>query len=117
MNPEKDFHYDHIASSYVFLGIGVILPIIGFIVKKKTTAEDIMNVRFQVRDQLIVFLVGVLFAIGLMMSGMTRRINILQFLWIGNSWNPQLLFVLGAGVVFNFITFQYMIRQRKNPLI
>lgn len=89
---------------------------IGFIIKKKNTPIDIMDSTHQIRDQVIVFIVGLLFAIGLMMAGMTRRINILQFLWIGKSWNPQLLFVLGCGVVLNFVTFQYMIRHRKNPM-
>ena len=52
----------------------------------------------------------------MIVSGMTRRINILQFLWMGKDWNPSLLFVLGCGVLVNLITFNYMIRVRKAPV-
>lgn len=75
-----------------------------------------MDHSYQIRDLAIVFIVGLLFSVGLMMAGMTRRINILEFLWIGNSWNPQLMFVLGCGVTVNLFTFQYMIRHRKTPI-
>ena len=64
---------------------------------------------------MIVFVVGVLFSVGLMVSGMSRRANILHFLQINNSWNPALLFVLGSGLIINIITFTIM-RKRKNAL-
>lgn len=59
---------------------------------------------------------GFIFGCGLIVSGMTRRINILQFLWMGKDWNPSLLFVLGCGVLVNLITFNYMIRVKKVPV-
>lgn len=62
-------------------------------------------------DQIITFIVGLIFAIGLMVSGMSRRLNILQFLQLNNSWNPALLFVLGCGLLVNIITF-YVMRKR-----
>lgn len=58
---------------------------------------------------------GFLFATGLVVAGMCRRRNILQFLWIGKDWNPSLLFVLGCGAIVNLIVFQYMIRVKKVP--
>lgn len=57
-------------------------------------------------------MVGLIFGLGLMISGMTRRIKIMRFLQIGKDWDPSLLFVLGAGVLVNLITFNYMIRVR-----
>lgn len=47
-----------------------------------------------------------------MISGMTRRKNILQFLQINDNWNPALLFVLGCGLIINLFTFTYM-RKRE----
>ena len=47
---------------------------------------------------------------------MCRRINILSFLWIGEDWNPSLLFVLGAGLIVGLISFNYMIRVKKTPM-
>lgn len=57
---------------------------------------------------MITFTVGLIFAIGLMVSGMSRRLNILQFLQLNDKWNPALLFVLGFGLFVNFITFTIM---------
>lgn len=67
------------------------------------------------RDNFISWVVGFTFALGLVVAGMCRRRNILQFLWIGADWNPSLLFVLGCGVMVNLITFQFMIRVKKVP--
>ena len=117
LNPEYEFTYNHTISSIVFLIIGLILPFIGFIIKKRSTSKENFNKKLEIIDHLIVFAVGLVFSIGLMMSGMTRRINILEFLWIGNRWNPQLLFVLGFGLAFNILSFQYMIRSRKAPFL
>ena len=43
-----------------------------------------------------------------MVSGMSRRINILEFLQIDKNWNPALLFVLGCGLAVNLVTFTIM---------
>lgn len=43
-----------------------------------------------------------------MLSGMSRRLNILQFLQLNDKWNPALLFVLGFGLLVNLITFSIM---------
>lgn len=37
LNPEYEFTYNHTISSIVFLIIGLILPFIGFIIKKRST--------------------------------------------------------------------------------
>lgn len=63
-------------------------------------------------DQLITFLVGLLFGVGLLVSGMVRRSNILGFLALGENWNPSLLFVLGCAVLVNLATFNYMLRVK-----
>lgn len=99
-------NYDHTASSVSFLIIGLILPIIGYFVAKRS----IKNLKMlpQITDQLVVFFTGLIFAIGLMVSGMSRRINILQFLQINSQWNPALMFVLCCGLLVNSVTFTLM---------
>jgi hypothetical protein len=91
--------------------LGVIFPILGGIVKSKleNTKESGKEVA---QDQVITFLVGVIFGCGLLVSGMVRRVNIITFLGLNDGWNPSLLFVLGCGVGVNFITFNYMIRVK-----
>ena len=63
----------------------------------------------------ITFATGLIFGIGLLLSGMVRRVNILGFLSLGADWNPSLLFVLGCGIIVNLIIFSYMIHY-KYPL-
>jgi len=62
---------------------------------------------------LVLFLVGLIFGAGLIVSGMVRRSNIINFLALGKDWNPSLMFVLGCGLAVNLIFFTYMIRVRK----
>lgn len=50
-----------------------------------------------------------------MVSGMSRRSNILGFLIFDENWNPALLFVLGCGVGVNLITFTIM-RKRGTSI-
>jgi hypothetical protein len=65
------------------------------------------------KDQFIVFLVGLIFGTGLLVAGMVRRTNILGFLTLNKDWNPSLMFVLGAGLAVNLATFTYMLKIRK----
>lgn len=95
---------DHKFSADVTLGLGILLPLIGIALGGSG-----------IFDKLVVFLVGALFALGLMISGMSRRSNILHFLQINKYWNPALLFVLGCGLLINFITFNIM-RARGRSL-
>ena len=108
-------HYNNEISAIVFLLVGLILPVIGFFIAKKE-ADESFNISKQFTDQLIVFGVGILFAIGLMLSGMSVRNNILGFLQINNQWNCGLLFVLGCGLGVNVITFTVMRRKGTSIL-
>ncbi len=61
------------------------------------------------------FLVGLVFAIGLAVSGMTQPERIINFLnpW---SWDPSLIFVMIGAVGFHMITYP-LIRRRSSPLL
>lgn len=64
-------NYDHQASAIVVMVIGILLPIFGFFIAKSNISG--FEACEQLKDQVVVFVVGILFAIGLMASGMTRR--------------------------------------------
>lgn len=108
LNPQID--YDHTISANVGIGLGVLLPIAGAIVKSKLPKAD--QDKLGMADVLITWIVGLLFGCGLLVSGMVRRINIISFLSMHQGWNPSLLFVLGCGVGVNLVTFNYMLRVR-----
>ena len=106
LNPK--LNYEHLASANVCIGVGAILPIIGGFLKKseKNQSESGGSIAL---DQLITFVTGLIFGIGLLVAGMVRRVNILGFLGLGKDWNPSLMFVLGCGVIVNLAIFSYMI--------
>ena len=102
-------------SANICIGLGVIFFWVGFIIDKIYNCPS-LNTSIILRDNIISLTVGIIFGLGLLMAGMVRRINILQFLWMGKDWNPSLLFVLGSGVIFNLIVFNYMIKIKKVPV-
>lgn len=64
-------------------------------------------------------LMGALFGAGLLISGMTDPANVKGFLnvgSIGGPWRPQLMAVLGAGVVVTWAIYA-IARRRSKPLV
>ncbi|MCG6167716.1 YeeE/YedE family protein [Leptospira sp. FAT2] len=62
------------------------------------------------------FIVGLLFAIGLGISGILQPANIIGFLNVFGKWNPTLLFTMAGAVGIHFITYK-LIRKRKTPML
>lgn len=57
---------------------------------------------------------GVLFGLGLSISGMIDPVKIKSFLALGSSgWSPALIFVLGAAVPVYFVAFVFLRRREK----
>lgn len=61
------------------------------------------------------FIVGLMFAIGLAISGMTQPQNVIGFLDPWN-WNPSLLFVMAGAVGVHLIGF-YVVKKKSTPLL
>ena len=57
------------------------------------------------------FLVGLLFGIGLCLSGMTNPGKVLAFLDLGGAWDPSLAFVMGGAVAIAFVAFRIAARR------
>lgn len=68
-----------------------------------------------VKDDLLSLAAGLIFALGLGLSGMTRPDVVLAFLDITGEWNPSLLFVMGGAILFNVATFRWILK-RPGPL-
>jgi uncharacterized membrane protein YedE/YeeE len=62
------------------------------------------------------FSVGVLFAMGLGISGMTQPQKVIGFLDIFGSWDPSLLFVMGGAVGVHWFTYRWILK-RSVPLL
>jgi uncharacterized membrane protein YedE/YeeE len=66
-------------------------------------------------SNLISLISGIVFGIGLALSGMTDPKIVLNFLDVTGSWNPSLLFVLGGTVTVSAASY-YFIRKLSKPV-
>jgi uncharacterized protein len=56
-------------------------------------------------QRMIEFIVGLLFGLGLLISGMTDPGKVLGFLDLAGTWDPSLAFVMGGGVMVGWLGF------------
>lgn len=61
------------------------------------------------------FLAGLIFAIGLGLSGMTDANKVIGFLNLAGDWDPSLAFVM-VGAIGTHLMFYRFIIQRKSPI-
>lgn len=59
---------------------------------------------------------GLIFGLGLAMSGMTDTAKVIGFLDIFGHWVPDLAFVMGGAVLVTLIAFRWVLR-RDRPLL
>ena len=61
------------------------------------------------------FITGIVFALGLGISGMTEAKRIIAFLDVAGDWQADLLFVMGGALIVYAIAFR-LITKRTRPL-
>jgi uncharacterized protein len=61
------------------------------------------------------FISGVIFAIGLAISGMTQPQKIIAFLNFAGDWDPSLMFVMIGAIAVHAVAYRW-IRRRNKPL-
>ena len=59
------------------------------------------------KHQISAFFVGLLFGIGLIVSGLANPVKVLAFLDLAGAWDPSLALVMGAAVVMGSIAFLF----------
>jgi uncharacterized membrane protein YedE/YeeE len=64
----------------------------------------------------IAFIVGLIFALGLGISGMTQPHIVKGFLDLTGEWNPSLMGVMVGAIVVHAILFRF-IRKRPSPIL
>ena len=62
------------------------------------------------------YLVGLIFALGLALSGMTDPKQVIAFLEIGPRWSERLLFVMGGALTVSFIGLRW-VKRRHHPVL
>ncbi len=75
-----------------------------------------MSQNTSVFSNLSEYLIGVLFGLGLIISGMTNPAKILAFLDIAGAWDPSFIFVMGGAVLVGLIAF-YLAKNRTQSFL
>lgn len=62
------------------------------------------------------FASGLVFGLGLIVSGMADPAKVLNFLDLAGTWDPSLAFVMGGAVVVTYIGYR-LVLARKTPVL
>lgn len=68
-------------------------------------------------EMVVSYGLGLLFGVGLVVSGMCRISKIQGFLIIGEPWDPSLIFVMMSAVLINVFTFNYILTKVPRPVL
>lgn len=62
------------------------------------------------------YLIGLIFGVGISISGMANPAKVLNFFDFAGTWDPSLMFVMGGAIVVAFIGYRIVLR-RPAPII
>ena len=68
------------------------------------------------RRQLLALCTGLLFGLGLVLSGMTEPTKVIGFLDIFGDWDPSLAFVMIGAIGVHLTAYRWFIKPRRAPL-
>lgn len=66
---------------------------------------------YSIWHNILSYLVGLIFGVGLMVSGMTKVSKILGFLTLNQNWDPSLMFVMVGALAFNVVSFRIILSK------
>ncbi len=62
------------------------------------------------------YLIGLLFGVGISISGMANPAKVLNFFDVAGTWDPSLIFVMGGALIVAFLGYRIVLR-RPAPII
>lgn len=66
---------------------------------------------------IVTFAIGVLFALGFGLAGLTDPATIVRFLDVSGAWDPTMLVVMGTAVAVTAAGYRLTFRHRRAPLL
>ncbi len=60
---------------------------------------------------LITYLIGVIFGVGISISGMANPAKVLNFFDFAGIWDPSLAFVMGGAVIVAFVGYRFVLKR------
>jgi uncharacterized membrane protein YedE/YeeE len=64
---------------------------------------------------ILIYLIGVIFGTGIVMSGMANPAKVINFFDVAGSWDPSLIFVMGGALVMTAIGYR-LVFGRSRPI-
>jgi uncharacterized membrane protein YedE/YeeE len=64
---------------------------------------------------IFVYLIGVIFGTGIVLSGMANPAKVINFFDVAGSWDPSLAFVMGGALVVTFVGYR-IVFGRARPI-
>ncbi|MEL6645455.1 MAG: DUF6691 family protein [Pseudomonadota bacterium] len=61
------------------------------------------------------YVIGLMFGIGISLSGMANPAKVLNFFDIAGSWDPSLMFVMGGALITTFVGYRWVL-GREAPV-
>lgn len=55
------------------------------------------------------YLIGLIFGVGISISGMANPAKVLNFFDVAGTWDPSLAFVMGGALIVTFIGYRYVL--------
>ncbi len=60
---------------------------------------------------LSLYLIGLIFGIGISVSGMANPAKVLNFFDVAGTWDPSLAFVMGGAVIVTYLGYRFVLRR------
>jgi len=61
----------------------------------------------------IAYLIGLIFGVGISLSGMANPAKVLNFFDLAGTWDPSLAFVMGGAVLVTFVGYRWVLNRPK----
>lgn len=65
----------------------------------------------------ITLLIGMIFGLGIAISGMANPAKVLNFFDLAGTWDPSLIFVMGGALITTAIGYQIVFKTRTSPIL
>ena len=63
-----------------------------------------------------IFAIGLIFGVGISISGMANPAKVINFFDIAGSWDPSLMFVMGGALITTFIGYRLVLPRPTGPI-
>ena len=60
---------------------------------------------------IVIYLIGLVFGIGISISGMANPAKVINFFDVAGTWDPSLIFVMGGALVVAFLGYRVVLKR------